>query len=160
MSSDLAFHEKQYLGFNRYGIIRRTVVMLFCFIFYFVSNDKENSAVLFFYLGIAVLIISGIAMMISHLETRIEGTNLHLIGPMSSREVHMDLNGIHDVKVKPYSRFVLNRPMFNLHRRGSVRFFTHGKWCVEFINAKDEIVRLGTQRPEQLRAVLESLAKS
>lgn len=156
MSTKRLYHEKQYLGFNRFGMLRRMIVILFCFLFYFVSEDKGDSAELFFYIGIALLIMSAGAMLVSHLETRLEGTNLHLIGPMTFKEVHLDLTDIRQLKVKPYSRFMLNRPMFNLHRRGSIRFYTHGKWCVEFVTAEGETVRLGTQRPEQLRAVLES----
>jgi len=148
------FHERQFLGYNRFSLIRRMTVMLFCFLFYYVADEKDNTRDLFFYLGVILLVISAAAMLISHLDTRIEGSTLWLRGPMTFRKVTLDLVGIKRVQIQPYSRFLLNRPVFNLHRHDSIRFYTHGRWSVEFVTRKDELIRLGTQRPEELKRVL------
>lgn len=128
--------------------------MLFCFVFYFVTDEKDTARNLFFYLGVILLIISASAVLISHLETKIENSTLTLVGPMTFRKVTADLSGIKSVQIEPYSGFLLNRPVFNLHKNGEIRFYTHGKWCVEFVTRKDERIRLGTQRPEELKRVL------
>lgn len=150
------FHEKQYLGFNRFGIMRRIVIVVFCFLFFFASEDEGDTANLFFYLGMFILVISAGAMMVSHLETRVKDGKLLLTGPMTHRRVEMDLSGISDISVEPYSKFMMNRPMFNLHRKNARRFYTHGNKCVQFTAADGEVIKLGSQRPEELKRALEA----
>ena len=108
MEASFDFHEKQYLGFNRFGILRRIVLVVFCFLFYFASEDEGDTADLFFYLGMFILVISAGAMMVSHLETQVTRGKLTLVGPMTHRRVEMDLSGIRDIEVAPYSRFMMN----------------------------------------------------
>ncbi len=151
------YHERQYLGFNRHGILRRMVVAVFCFVFYFVSASKEGNATMFFYLGLIVLIFSMAAMMITHLETKIEGTKLTLIGTLTHRTVELDLKGMHSLEAVPFSRFMLNRPLFNLHRDGAIHFYTHGKLSVQFVTANGTIVKLGTQHQTMLYKALEGI---
>jgi hypothetical protein len=158
MQTTFDFNERQYLGFNRFGLLRRMTIMLFCFVFYFVSeNTEDETADLFFFLGILVLIISAGAMMVSHLHTTLIGKSLILVGPMTFRKVEMDVSSTSNIEVKPYSNFIMNRPMFNLHRKDARRFYTHGKWCVEFNSADGELIKLGTQRPTELKAALEKV---
>jgi hypothetical protein len=154
MATKFDFHERQYLGFNRFGIIRRTVIALFCLVFYWVAEADDQMKQLFFLLALVILGLSLISMLIQHLETRLDGHQLTLIGPMTFKKVVLDLSNLKSVEVKPYSRLRLNRPMFNLHRKGSIRFFTHGQWCVEFVTKDGEVVRLGTQRPNGLKEIL------
>jgi hypothetical protein len=155
MSEDVTFLEKQYMGFNRFGLMRRMVITLFCFVFYFTSDDTQgNTADIFFYLGIGILVMSAGALLISHLETRIEGNTLTLIGPMTHKKVVIEMSDISDVVVMPYSKFLMNRPMFNLHRKNARRFYTHGNGCVEF-TANGERIKLGTQRAEELKRILD-----
>ncbi|GAB5540074.1 MAG: hypothetical protein Salg2KO_21770 [Salibacteraceae bacterium] len=161
MSQEPLFYEKQYLGFNRFGLVRRMVIILFCFIFYFASGDTQgDTADLFFYLGVGILVMSGGAMLISHLETRIEGKKLILKGPMTHRRVEMELSGVTNIEVKPYSKFIMNRPMFNLHRNKARRFYTHGAMCVEFTSPEGETIKLGSQRPEGLKSAIEAASKA
>lgn len=154
MAHKYDYHERQYLGFNRFGIIRRTVIALFCLIFYYASETDDEMKDLFFLLAIVILALSLISMLIQHLETRLDGSTLTLIGPMTFKKVTLDVEGLQSLEVKPYSRLRLNRPMFNLHRKGSIRFFTYGKWCVEFVTKDGERIRLGTQRPNGLKEIL------
>lgn len=156
MATHPDFHERQYLGFNRFGLVRRIVIVLFCFVFYLVSEDTTgNTADLFFYLGLIILAMSAGAMLVSHLDTTLTGTTLKLVGPMTFRQVEMDIKGITEINVKPYSNFLMSRPMFNLHRKDARRFYTHGKWCVEFTTSEGETVLLGSQRPKELKQALE-----
>lgn len=134
--------------------------MLFCFLFYFASDDTQgDTADLFFYLGMGILVMSAAAMLISHLETKVDGHKLILSGPMTHKRVEMDIKGISDIRIEPYSKFLMNRPMFNLHRKNSRRFYTHGNGCVSFISPDGEHIKLGTQRPEELKRALEKAAK-
>jgi hypothetical protein len=160
MAPKYDYHEKQYLGYNRFGIISRTVIALFCLVFYYASEAQDQMKNLFFLLAIVILGVSLLSLLIQHLETRLDGNTLTLIGPMTFRKVNIDLDGLKSVEVEPYSRLRLNRPMFNLHRNGSVRFFTYGKWCVVIKTKEDEVIRLGTQRPNGLKEILNRFVAS
>jgi hypothetical protein len=160
MATKHDYHERQYLGFNRFGIIRRTVIALFCLIFYYAAEADDQMKNLFFLLAIAILALSLLSMLIQHLETRLDGHTLTLIGPMTFKKVELDLQDLKYVNVRPYSKLMLNRPMFNLHRKGSIRFFTYGQWCVEFETKDGEKVLLGTQRPNGLKEILSKFVAS
>ncbi len=154
MATKYDYSEKQYLGYNRFGIIRRTVIALFCLVFYYASEAGDKMKETFLLLAIVILVLSVASLLIQHLETRLDGSKLTLIGPMTFKKVELDMEGIKYVEVKPYSRFLLNRPMFNLHKNNSQRFFTHGHWCVEFETKDGQVVTLGTQRPNGLKEIL------
>ncbi|MEX2597220.1 MAG: hypothetical protein WEC59_09870 [Salibacteraceae bacterium] len=154
MTTKYDFHEKQYLGYNRFGIIRRTVIALFCLVFYYAAEADDQMKSAFFILAVAILFMSLVSILIQHLETRLEGSTLTLIGPMTFKKVQLDLTDIKNLTVKPYSRLILNRPLFNLHRKNSLRFYTHGKWCVEFETKDGDVITLGTQRPDGLKEIL------
>lgn len=160
MAIEYDYHERQFLGFNRFGIIRRTVIALFCLIFYYAAEADDEMKNLFFLLAIVILALSLLSMLIQHLETRLSGSQLTLIGPMTFKKVVLDLEGLKYVEVKPYSRLMLNRPMFNLHRDGTIRFFTYGKWCVEFETKDGQKVRLGTQRPNGLKEIFSKFVEA
>lgn len=153
--ADKEFHEKQYLGFNRFGLVRRIVIMAFCFAFYFASGDEAMNGELFFYLGMFILVLSGLALLIQHLETVVNDGKLRLIGPMTFKEVEINLSDIEKVEIAPYSKFLMNRPMFNLHRRGQLRFYTHGNMCVRITLKDGQLIKLGTQRPDALKKALD-----
>lgn len=154
MPNNFEYSERQYLGFNRFGLIRRMVIMLFCFVFYFVSDEAALNRDLFFYIGLFVLVLSAGALLINHLTTQIKDGKLRLIGPMTFKEVEFDLKNLREVEIRPYSRFVMNRPMFNWHRKGQLRFYTHGSMCILFKMEDGQVVKLGTQRPDALKAAL------
>lgn len=150
------FHEKQYLGFNRFGLVRRIVIMAFCFAFYFASGEEAKNGELFFYLGMFILVLSGLALLIQHLETIVKDGKLHLIGPMTFKKVAFDISEIDSIEIAPYSKFLMNRPMFNLHRRGQLRFYTHGNMCVRITLKDGQLIKLGTQRPDALKKALDA----
>lgn len=156
---DMDFHEKQYLGYNRFGIIRRTIIVLFCLGIYYFNGEEGVDRNVFFLLAIVVLILSMLSLLIKHLETKIEGSKMTLMGPMTHRRVEMDLKGARNIEITPFSPFLLNRPIFNLHRKETLRFYTHGKWSVEFTTSEETVVRLGTQRPEQLKVAIEKASQ-
>jgi hypothetical protein len=148
------YFERQYLGFNRFGLVRRMVIAIFCLVFYFVSDESVLNRNLFFYIGLFVLALSAGALLMKHLETSLLDGKLKIKGTMTSKEVEFEVTELQSVQVLPYSRFVMNRPMFNLHRRGQLRFYTHGTMAVRFTLKDGQVVKLGTQRPEALKDAL------
>ena len=121
MDDKILFEEKQYIGFNKWAIIWRTVLALFCFILYYWSENPkpvevanaieipsspvgQDSGQLFFLMGTVLMLLSVILIFVLHLHTQIINNNLIIDGLWTSRKVKIDLNiRIHlaDAKKRP-----------------------------------------------------------
>ncbi len=174
MEDEILFEEKQYIGYNKWAIIWRTVSALFCFILYYWSENPkpveiaptietpyapidEGSGQLFFLMGIILMVLSLILIFVLHLHTKIVGSSLILDGLWTSRKVKIDLNNIVDVKKVKYSKYLLNRPVYNLHFKNKIRFFTQGNDAVEITDKDGLKYRVGSQRADELTNVIKQL---
>ena len=52
------FIEKQYFGLNKMSLARRMSLALFCFTAFYWQENHEKSSELYFFVGIAIMIIS------------------------------------------------------------------------------------------------------
>lgn len=163
--SSLEFEEKQYIGYNKFSISSRIVIAIFCFLVYFFSDEYEipinipqqvAPENLFFGLGIFILVISLILLFVLHLHTKITNGSLILDGLWTARRVKIDLSTIKSAKKRKYSKYVLNRPLYNLHLKGRIKFFTHGNEAVELVDKDGQKYLIGTQHPLEFIRVLES----
>ena len=152
--SDNQFSEKQYLGLNQMSITRRIVLAIFCFFAYYWSENHDKSGELFFFLGISILLISIILVFVLHFETKISNKYLVLDGLWTARKVKIDLNGIVSCEKIKYSRYFLNRSVYNLHYRGSIRFFTRGNDAVKIQDKEGQIYLIGSQKNDELVRVI------
>lgn len=173
MEKDILFEEKQYIGYNKWSILWRTVLALFCFVLYYWSENPksvdvsvinipdspvgENSGQLFFLMGLILMVLSLIMIFVLHIHTKVEGKNLILDGLWTSRKVKIDLNNIVDVKQVKYSKYLLNRPVYNLHFKNKIRFFTQGNDAVEITDKEGLKYRIGSQKAAELSKILRSL---
>ncbi len=173
MQEDILFEEKQYIGYNKSSILWRTVLATFCFILYYWSaNPKpvnvavmelpsspvgENSGQLFFLMGIVLLFLSLILIFVLHIHTKIIGNGLILDGLWTSRKVKIELSNIVGIKKVKYSRYLLNRPVYNLHFKNNIRFFTTGHEAVELIDKNGLKYRIGSQKRDELFTILKGL---
>lgn len=164
MENTPVFVERQYLGYNRYSLIRRLVIAIFCFMTYFItsnspgfslSNTGEFEALLF-YMGIATLVISALLVMVLHIHTVVTDSSIVLDGLWTSRKVKIDLSVIVKVERVEYSSYVLNRPVYNLHRKGLIKFYTRGKYAVELTDRDGLRYLIGSQKSHVLLEVLET----
>ena len=151
---DNEFIEKQYLGLNKMSISTRTVIAIFCFIAYWWSEEKERSGDLFFLLGIVILAISVLLIFILHFETKVSNGFIVLDGLWTARKVKIDMNSLVSAKKVKYSRFFLNRSVYNLHFRGTIRFFTRGNEAVELIDKDGQVYLIGSQKSEELARII------
>ena len=160
MSDAIIFEEKQYLGYNKFSLMRRLVLAIFCFLVYFFSerlpNIKHQTIDLMFILGIAILVISVVLVFVLHIHTKIENGSLVLDGLWTARKVKVDLSSIKSVKKINYSKYLLNRPVYNLHRRGKIKFFTRGNEAVELTDKDGLKYVIGSQKSDELVEKLES----
>ncbi len=171
MDDKILFEEKQYIGFNKWAIIWRTVLALFCFILYYWSENPkpvevanaieipsspvgQDSGQLFFLMGTVLMLLSVILIFVLHLHTQIINNNLIIDGLWTSRKVKIDLNNIVEAKKVKYSRYLLNRPVYNLHFKNKIRFFTQGNFAVEITDKDGLKYRIGTQRADELAGLI------
>lgn len=175
MQDELLFEEKQYIGYNKWAIIWRTVLALFCFILYYWSENPkpvevavieipsspvgEDSGQLFFLMGIILMLLSLILIFVLHLHTKVIGSSLILDGLWTSRKVKIELGSIVEIKKVKYSKYLLNRPVYNLHFKNKIRFFTQGNDALELTDKDGLKYRIGSQKADELYTILTSLTR-
>ena len=152
--SEIKFVEKQYLGLNKMSLSRRITLALFCFVAYYWKIHLEKEGELFFFLGIAILVISVLLVFILHFETKVQNKSIILDGLWTSRKVKIDLNSIQSVKKVMYSKYILNRSVYNLHLKGTIRFYTRGPNAVELIDKDGLIYLIGSQNSAELERII------
>lgn len=168
----ILFEEKQYLGYNTFSIVRRMVLCLFCFVGYYWSqnpkpvdvsgihigeypgNHYPGSGELFFLLGMVILILSVVLIFVLHLHTQVTEKEIILIGLWTKRMVRIDIASIRNVEVLRYKNLLLKQPVYNLHFKGRIRFYTAGSTAVEITDQKGVVYRIGSPRAEELAGLL------
>ena len=151
---EIKFIEKQYLGLNKMSLSRRIALALFCFVVYYWRENHEKSGELFFFLGIAILVISVLLVFILHFETKLQNRSIILDGLWTSRKIKIDLGSIRSVKKIKYSKYILNRSVYNLHLKGTIRFYTRGSDAVELTDRDGLVYLIGSQKPEELTRII------
>ena len=150
MSEQVLFQEKQYLGYNKYSILRRMVLAIFCFVAYYFTENREDNADLLFLLGVVLLTVSIVTLFILHIKTTVYNTRLELDGLWSTKKVKIDLKNIIKVEKVQYSNYMLNNPVYNLHIKGTIRFYSSGNSAVQLTDKEGLIYKIGTQQQESL----------
>lgn len=150
MESKPLFVEKQYLGRDYGRISIRMVMALFCFAAYYITERREQNADLFLVVGCAILIVSIIMMFLLHYRTTVVNNAVILDGLWTTSKVTIDLNSITQIVRTDYSSFMISNPVYNLHKKGNIRFYAGGKYAVKLTDRDGLNYIIGTQRPEEL----------
>ena len=160
MGGHYLFQEKQYLGRDATWISVRMILVLFCFIAYYLNLENLPSRQLFFIVGVGVIVVSVIMIYMVHYKTVIDGKFLILSGLWSSKLVKIDLYNIAKIELKPYSSFIFNNPVYNLHKNGKIRFYSGGKDAVWLTDKEGLVYIIGSHKAEEFaRAVMEAKRK-
>jgi hypothetical protein len=175
-NEEILFQETQYAGTNRHSLMRRLVLAVFCFVAYYWSEHPEPvdldffqlgeypgedySGKIFFLLGLVILIVSVVLMFVKHFTTTVRSGAIYLESLWTSRKVRIELNSVEAVRKIILKASVLNRPVYNLHASGKIRFYTHGHEAVELVMNDGLIYRIGTQRAGELMQLLRKLKKN
>ncbi len=153
--------ENQYLGRDRGWLSVRLVLALFCFTAYYINIDRERESQLFLLVGIAILFVSIVMMYMLQYRITVEGGCVKLSGLWTTRLVKIDLNSIVNVERKPYSKFFINNPVYNLHQKGRIKFYAGGKDAVWLTDRDGLLYIIGTQRQVELeQAILKAKTTS
>ncbi|WP_295650738.1 hypothetical protein [uncultured Mucilaginibacter sp.] len=160
MSENQPFLEKQYLGREWIPITIRLMLAIFCFAIYFFTDERERNSDLLLVVGFGILIISAILGFMLHFRTQVVNKSILLDGLWTTRLVKIDLNGIVKVEKGRYSRYFFNNPVYNLHKRGTIRFFTSGNDAIHLTDRDGLVYIIGSQRAnELLQAIKEEMKK-
>ena len=152
------FEERQYIGYNKHTLSLRLFLAIFCFVAYYFTDIPEVNGDLLFFLGIAILIISVILLFVTHIHTVITREQITIEGIMHSRKTVIPVTDVVKAEITPYSRYLINYPVFNLHRNGSIRFYTGGKEAVRIYLKGNTTVLLGTKRAGEMTRIINELA--
>src|SRR5476651_2433780 len=160
MSNKPAFTEKQYLGREFIPLTIRLALAMFCFAVDFFTDERERSGDLLMVVGFAIIIISIIMGFLLHFQTQVINKSILLDGLWTTRLVKIDLNSIVKVEKGRYSRYFFNNPVYNLHKKGTIRFFTSGNDAIHLTDRDGLVYIIGSQRVNELeRAIREEMKK-
>ena len=160
MSTKPAFTEKQYLGREFIPITIRLALAILCFAIYFFTLERERNADLLLVVGFGILVISILMGFILHFRIRVQNKSVLVDGLWRNHLVKIDLNSIVHIEQKSYSRYILNSPVYNLHKKGTIRFYTGGKCAVHLTDRDGLIYIIGSLQPNELeRSILGEMGK-
>ena len=146
MESSQLYIENQYLGKDRGWLSVRLVLALFCFFAYYLNSAHELNSRLFLVAGAVVLLVSIGMMYMLHYRIVVSENSILLSGLWTARLVKIDINSISKIELKPYSKFLVNNPVYNLHQKGKIRFYAGGKDAVWITDRDGLIYIIGSQR--------------
>ncbi|SDI15417.1 hypothetical protein ACRQ5D_09850 [Mucilaginibacter sp. P25] len=160
MSDKSVFTEKQYLGREFIPLTIRLVLAMFCFAAYFFTDERERNGDLLVVVGFSIIIISIILGFLLHFRTRVENKSVMLDGLWTTKLVKIDLNSIVKAEKGTYSRYMFNNPVYNLHTKGTIRFFTSGNEAIHLTDRDGLLYIIGSKHPNEfLRAIKEEMKK-
>ena len=157
--SEFDFIEKQYLGLNKMALTRRLALAIFCFIAYYWRETYDKSGELYFAIGIAIMFFSILLFFVLHFETRVCNGSIILVGLWTARKIKIDTISLVSAKKVNYSKYIINRAVYNLHFKGTIRFYTGGNDAVELTDRDGLIYLIGSQRAEELSEVINNKLK-
>lgn len=149
--------EKQYLGYNGLSLLRRLSLAVFCFGLYWWKNYNGHNGDLFFLLGMIIMVISILLLFVLHIKIKVYSDHIELDGLWSSKKVFIKIKDISKIERTNYSSYHLNNPVFNLHLKGLVHFYTVGNEALQVTPKEGQPYRIGTSHPEKLEQILRKL---
>lgn len=155
-----AYFEKQYIGRDYIRICIRLVMAAFCFAAYVYERDRDNTQDLFLVVGFGIIAVSILLLFLIQYKITIDKKRIIIDGLWSAKKVMIDLNSIVKVRKDTYSSYLFNNPVYNLHRKGSIRFYSSGKDAIVLTDRDGLEYYIGTQRPNEMYLVIQEQMKS
>lgn len=158
--TEIIFDERQYIGTNKQTLSLRIFLALFCFTAYNFTDVPELNGDLLFILGVAIMLISVVLLFVTHIHTTIDKNFVTLEGFMGKGQVQIPIKTIVNAEKMIYSHYIINNPVYNLHRDGRIKFYSGGKEAIRITTADKVEYIIGTHKPEEfLRVIREQIAK-
>ncbi|UEG53897.1 hypothetical protein LLH06_02775 [Mucilaginibacter daejeonensis] len=150
------FLEKQYLGREWIPVTIRLVLAMLCFAVFFFTDPNERNADLLVVVGFAIVIISIILGFVVHFSIKVQNGSILLNGLWTTKLVKIDLNSIVKVEKGTYSRYLVNNPVYNLHSKGTIRFYTAGNEAIHLTDRDGLVYIIGSQHCNEFYRAIES----
>lgn len=160
MEQNQTYTEKQYIGRDYIRICIRLIMAAFCFAAYVYERDRDHTVDLFLVVGFGIIGVSILLLFLVHYKVRIENKSVVIDGLWTSKKVKIDLNSIVDVKKATYSNYFFNNPVYNLHRNGSIRFYSSGSDAIVLTDRDGLEYYIGTQRPNEMFLFIQTEMKN
>lgn len=160
MDSRYTYIEKQYIGRDYIRICIRLIMAAFCFAVYVYERDRDNTVDLFLVVGFGIIGVSIILLFMVQYKTVIENKKVVIDGLWTTKKVMIHLNNVVAIRKETYSRYFFNNPVYNLHKNGTVRFFSSGRDAVVLTDTDGLEYYIGTQRPNEMYLVLQNEMKA
>ncbi|MDQ7947444.1 MAG: hypothetical protein REI78_11120 [Pedobacter sp.] len=154
MEQKHSYIEKQYIGRDYIRIAIRLIMSAFCFAAYVYERDRDNTVDLFLVVGFGIIGVSIIMLFLIQYSIKIENKSVVIDGLWTAKKVKIDLNSIVNVRKATYSNYIFNNPVYNLHRNGSIRFYSSGKDAIVLTDRDGLEYFIGTQRPNEMYLVI------
>ena len=151
--------EKQYIGRDYIRIAIRLIMAAFCFAAYVYERDRDNTVDLFLVVGFGIIGVSILLLFLIQYSIVIENRTVIIDGLWTSKKVVIDLKDIVKVRKATYNNYIFNNPVYNLHRNGSIRFYSSGKDAIVLTDRDGLEYFIGTQRPNEMYLVIQSEMK-
>jgi hypothetical protein len=151
--------EKQYIGRDYIRISIRLIMAAFCFAAYVYERDRDNTVDLFLVVGFGIIGVSILLLFLIQYKIEVDHKKVVISGLWSAKKVVIDLAQIVNIKKAVYSNYLFNNPVYNLHRKGSIRFYSSGKDAVVLTDRDGMEYYIGTQRPNELYLVIQNEMK-
>ena len=160
MDGRYTYIEKQYIGRDYIRICIRLIMAAFCFAVYVYERDRDNTVDLFLVVGFGIIAVSIVLLFMVQYKTVIENKKVVIDGLWTAKKVVIDLNNVTQIRKETYSRYFFNNPVYNLHKNGTVRFFSSGRDAVVLTDRDGLEYFIGTQRPNEMYLVLQAELKA
>ena len=99
----------------------------------------------------------GLRMFLLHYKTVVQHKSILLTGLWTTKLVKIDLNSIIKLERIPYSSYMISNPVYNLHKKGTIRFYAGGKDAVKLTDREGLIYIIGTQSPTELEQSIKTV---
>lgn len=154
MATRPVYIEKQYIGRDYIRICIRLVMAAFCFAAYVYERDRDNTQDLYLVVGFGIIGVSIALLFLIQYKITIDQKKIVIDGLWTAKRVVIDLNTIKKVRKDVYSNYFFNNAVYNLHRKGSIRFYSSGKDVVVLTDGDGFEYFIGTQRPTEMYLVI------
>jgi len=149
MNAKPTFTEKQFLGRNTYGLSRRLVMIVFCFIAHYYSEEKPEPTGLFFLVGCVTIVISLVLLFIPLYTITLENGVLQL-KTMRNKVIQIPLPQILEVEAVKYSRYHFNNPVFNVLDHTEYKCYAEGAKAHLIKLESGKVYRIGVKDADRL----------
>lgn len=153
MNKEILFKEVHYLGRNSYGLSRILIMMIFCFIAHYYSEEKGNIEGIFFIVGNIILLLSIVLWFVPYYTIALKKDTLLLISSRK-KEVQLPISAMTKIELGVYNKYHLNNPVFNVLNDEEYCFYAEGRKALLLNLEGGNRFKIGMKYPENLYTTL------